>query len=412
MAFLNVVKLQEAVRQMQLRFPQHDCYTETVELQDFLGRYLAKDIYADENLPSFRRSMVDGYAVLSADILGASEHSPIVLRDAGKVEMGKKSNISVTSGCAVYVPTGGEVPQGADATVMTEYTEAIGPDIAIYYTAAYKENIVDVGEDVLQKSLVLSKGTQLAPQHSAILASLGYFTIDVVKKPRVFILSTGDELVEIYDTPKYGQVRDCNRTIIQTVAQSCGCEIVNSLKISDNMEKLQNALINAVSSSDVVILSGSSSAGIKDMAQKAIDSLSGNTDSPNVFIHGLAVKPGKPTIIGQVNNKPVICLPGHPAACFLTMKALVEPFLNYLVGKKETEIRSVPCISNFQLHAAGGRDVYQLVELVIKDGLTTANILHGKSGMVSAMAKANAYVVIPMNNEGVKTGDQLMAYLL
>jgi molybdopterin molybdotransferase len=412
MAYLNVTKIEEALSQMKLRFQRKDSTVEMVDLEASLGRYLAKDLYATENLPSFRRSMVDGYAVLASDTLGASEQSPMILQVVGSVDIGCKSELNLTTGYAAYVPTGGEIPVEAEAMVMIEHTEALGPDIAIYYTATYGENIVGIGEDVQERTLILKKGTRLAPQHEAILASLGYAEIPVVKKPKVFILSTGDELVDVSSTPGYGQVRDCNSTIIRNIVESCGCEVVDSVRVIDEIEAFQKALRNATVSADVVILSGGSSAGIKDMTQLAIDSLAGNTDSPNVFIHGLAIKPGKPTVVGQIGEKPVIGLPGHPAACFITMKAFVEPFLNDFIGKKETEIRRIPCISGFQLHAAGGRDVYQLVEMVYEEEKLTAHILYGKSGMVSALAKANAYVVIKMNQEGIKVGDNLVAYLL
>jgi molybdopterin molybdotransferase len=145
------------------------------------------------------------------------------------------------------------------------------------------------------------------------------------------------------------------------------------------------------------------------MTQMVIDSFEG---APNVFIHGLAIKPGKPTIVGKIRDKAIFGLPGHPAACFITMKALVEPFIHYVSGENPSRIQSVPCIADFQIYASSGRDVYQLVKLTLKDGELIASVLYGKSGMVSAMSEANAYVVIPMNHEGVMKGDRLTAYLL
>lgn len=410
MAYLNVVKVDEALRQMKEKFLTYDAQ-EHVALRAATGRILADDLYAKENLPAFRRSMVDGYAVKSTDTFGASEQSPILLSYLGQVEMGKKSDQTLHDGAALYVPTGGEIPTGADAMIMIEHTERLGPDVAVFSTPRQGEHIVEIGEDVSANACVLSKGTRLAPHHMGLLASLGISEVNVVRRPRVAILSTGDELVAVDETPSYGQVRDCNRTIIESVVYACGCDVTITDHISDDFEALKNALTHAVSLADLVILSGGSSAGTKDMTQTVIDSLSSHS---NVFIHGLAIKPGKPTIIGSVDHKPVIGLPGHPAACYITLKALVEPFIGTWIGQKDQSVKRVPCVSDFQLYAASGRDVYQLVRLSEKNGngVLTAQIVYGKSGMVSALANANAYVVVPMQHEGVMKGDALIAYLL
>lgn len=410
MAYLNVVKVEEALRQMKEKFQTYEAQ-ERVALRALTGRILAEDLYAKENLPAFRRSMVDGYAVKSTDTFGASEQSPILLGYQGQVEMGKKSDHTLLDGMALYVPTGGEIPTGADAMIMIEHTERMGPDVAVFSTPRQGEHIVEIGEDVNVNACVLSKGTCLAPHHMGLLASLGISEVNVIRKPRVAILSTGDELVAVDEMPSYGQVRDCNRQIIESVVIACGCEVTLTDHIADDFEALKIALSHAVSLADLVILSGGSSAGTKDMTQSLIES---HSDQSNVFIHGLAIKPGKPTIIGSVDQKPVIGLPGHPAACFITLKALVEPFVKDWMGQMDQAVKSVPCISDFQLYAASGRDVYQLVRLSDTNGkgVLTAQIVYGKSGMVSALANANAYVVVPMQHEGVMKGDALVAYLL
>ncbi len=410
MAYLNVVKVEEALRQMKETFQTFDSQ-EQVSLSTSAGRILADDLYAKENLPAFRRSMVDGYAVKSTDTFGASEQSPILLGYQGQVEMGKKSDQTLHDSMALYVPTGGEIPTGADAMIMIEHSERLGPDVAVFTTPRQGEHIVEIGEDVSADVCVLSKGTYLAPHHMGLLASLGISEVNVIRKPRVAILSTGDELVAVDEMPSYGQVRDCNRQIIESVVVACGCEVTRTDHIADDFEALKIALSHAVNLSDLVILSGGSSAGTKDMTQSLIESHSGQS---NVFIHGLAIKPGKPTIIGSADHKPVIGLPGHPAACFITLKALVEPFVKEWIGQVEQTVKRVPCISDFQLYAASGRDVYQLVRLreTSGNGELTAEIVYGKSGMVSALANANAYVVVPMQHEGVMKGDALVAYLL
>lgn len=412
MAYLNVVKVEDALKQLQQRFQNFEPKTEWIPLDKALGRTLSEDLSAPENLPSFKRSMVDGYAVIASDTYGASEQSPMILPCVGQVEMGKSPAQKLSSGVCVMVPTGGEVPEGADAMIMIEHTEALGEDIAIYGTVAVSENITDIGDDVLKGTILLEKGTRLEPQHFGVLASMGVHTVPVTKPVQVAILSTGDELVDITAKPVYGQVRDCNAILIRQIITASGAEVAFENRVCDQLEQLINAIAEAMKFADVVLLSGGSSAGTKDLTQIAIDSFPNPSSVPNVFIHGLAIKPGKPTIIGQVDDKAIIGLPGHPAACFTTMKALVEPFVRALSHTREKQIKAVACEAMFQLHAAGGRDVYQLVAVRFEEGKFKAYILHGKSGMVSALAQANAYVIIPMNHEGIKKGDQLLAYHL
>lgn len=413
MAYLNVVKVSEALEAMHQRF-LNKVKTERILLSSAKGRIAATDLIATENLPAFRRSMVDGYAVICEDVAGASEQSPILLKNLGQIEMGRISNVHVKQGTAIYVPTGGYVPQTADAMVMIEHTEKIGSDLAILTTPRYGEHIVSVGEDVLEKTKILEAGTLIKSNHLGLLASLGFSTIEVVSKPHVAILSTGDELVEVNARPAPGQVRDCNRQMVQGIIEDCGGEVVFSSHCVDQLEPFSRALANALEVADLVILSGGSSAGNKDLTQTVIDSFQNDLGQPNVFIHGLAIKPGKPTIIGSIEGKPIIGLPGHPAACFITAKALVEPFIQRWCGIVNAGIKTVQCRANFQLFAAGGRDTYQLVKLSVDDGTgeLIADALYGKSGMVSALASANAYVVIPMQCEGVMKGDWLTAHLL
>lgn len=408
MAYLNVVKIDEALKIMQENFKTISD-GEHVSLEQALGRFIKNDLVSQENLPAFRRSMVDGYAVLMKDLAGASEQSPILLKAVGEVQMGKTVEFKHNSKTTQYVPTGGEVPNEADAMVMIEHTECLGEDIAFFQTPRFGEHIVEVGEDIIKDALVISAGTELKSKHMGLLASIGQFQIEVRRKIKVAILSTGDELVEVSQVPERGQVRDCNRAIISAIVHDHHGEVVLSKKVKDDYQAIHQSVGDALKVSDVVLLSGGSSAGMKDLTEKVIDQFSKDS---HVFIHGLAIKPGKPTIIGAVNGKAVIGLPGHPAACFTVMKALIEPFLGYLAGGKKSALSVVPCRADFQMHVSHGRDTYQLVTLEIREGELWAKVIYGKSGMVSAMGEANAYVVIPMNRGGIEKGDPLFATLL
>lgn len=404
MAYLNVAKLSDALNQMKSEFGHFNQF-EKVPLKDSKSRILYESVIAKENIPAFDRSMVDGYAVRFEDTLGASPQSPILLEYLGEVEMGMCSNFSLQPNQAVYVPTGGAIPHKASAMVMVEYTERIGGDVVIYQTSKHGEHIVSLGEDVHEEEVVLEKGINIQSQHMAILASLGYWQVKVYKKVKVAIISTGNELVDVSEVPKLGQVRDCNQSIIESLLESSHCQVVKFQKAEDSVAAFEKAIEEGLKAADMVILSGGSSAGAKDLTEEVL--------KPHLMIHGLAIKPGKPTIIASKYHKPVIGLPGHPAACFITLKALVEPFIRSWVGWKE-RIHSIPCVSNFQMHAASGRDLYQLVKLSRSEESVEwkADILYGKSGMVSALAEANAYIVLPMSHEGILVGDLLNAYLL
>lgn len=409
MAYLEVVKLDEALTLMKEKFEnlRQGWMTEPVASHESRGRILAQDCVAKENLPSFNRSTVDGYAVKWRDTLGASEVSPMLLHYQGEVAMGERSSQVVEENGAVYVPTGGELPDGADSLIMVEYSERIGPDVALYKTAKERDHVVEIGEDVRQGSCVIPKGTRLLPKHRAVLASLGITEVEAYRPLRLAILSTGDELVDEHEPATDGSIRDCNMPAVRWLAEEAGAEVTLVARVKDTLEDFTVGLKKALAEADMVLLSGGSSAGVKDFTALAVAALDGG----EVFVHGLAMKPGKPTIVAQAQGKPIVGLPGHPAACFTVMKLLVCPFLRWLNGEAYRMLE-VPCLANFQQRTGQGRETYLLARLTFEAGVYKADIIYGKSGMVSALAQADAMVKIPLDREGVQVGDELTAILL
>lgn len=420
---MNLFKVEtrsEALQKLLIHFEDRQTKVEIVDLSKAAGRILSKDLYAMENIPQFRRSMVDGYAVAAKSTSGASDASPILLKLQGNIEMGEISQTSLAEESLIYVPTGGAVPDKADAMVMLEYTEPFGDEIAVLTTAAVGEHIVGVGEDVTAGAMILSQGTVIEARHIGILATLGISALEVVCPVKVAILSTGDELIELDQPMSPGKIRDSNRYTLRSLAESMGCEIVYTAQVKDNEASLKLALEKACSEAEVILLSGGSSVGAMDYTAEVIEHLG----TPGILTHGLAIKPGKPTISAVVGDTAIFGLPGHPTACYTAFLALVAPFLKYLQGARPINgqsspdylsplvFREVPCRANFQLHAASGREVFQMVKLRRDaDGLV-ADAIFGKSGMVSQMSQADAFVIIPMSSEGVRAGDSLWASIL
>lgn len=397
----------QALNKLMEAFPER-APAAMVPLAQACGKILAEDLNAPEDIPAFRRSMVDGYAVMAKDTYGGGESSPILLRNLGKVDMGKPCDISLASGGLIYVPTGGEIPEGADAMVMLEYTEPFGEDIAVLTTAAVKEHVVGIGEDVTKGSLILEKGTQIEAKHLGLLATLGFSKLKVARTLTVAVLSTGDELIDPDQPLTPGKIRDSNQYTLTALAAAFGAEVTLAKRVKDDPKSLESALKEAIETADVVLLSGGSSVGAMDYTAEVIDSLG----QPGLLTHGLAIKPGKPTMSAKVEQTAIFGLPGHPSACYIAFLALVAPFISYMQGSEAPLFTEVSCKANFQLHAASGRDVYQMVKLrKTADGLV-ADALHGKSGMVSQMSSADGFVVVPMATEGIRIGDPLWAFIL
>ena len=406
MEMFTVMRRQKVAELLQNEFQEYHVEQETIPIEEARGRVLSETIAASENIPPFRRSTVDGYAVRSQDTVGCSDSLPALLTIVGEIRMGEATDLFVDAEQAVYVPTGGIVPAGADAICMIEYTENFLDEIGIQRPMNQLENLVDIGDDVAIGDSVLEKGTRIGTQHIGALAALGIHEVPVYRRIRVAIISTGDELVAPGQPVKLGQIRDSNTDSLRAMAEAIGCEITMVNRIEDEFNTIQHTLEKAVSSSDVVMISGGSSVGKQDMTPDIINSLG----EPGILVHGIAIKPGKPTMVAKVRNKAVFGLPGHPASCFIAYKAIVEPFiLGDLQGviKKEFPIVAT---SDFQIHVSSGRDVFYMVELQETELGLVASPIHGKSGMVSLLSKADGYIEIPMEKEGLQKGETVAVH--
>lgn len=407
MDMFKVMKLEDVHQLLRAEFNEDLMLAELIDINNAHGRVLKNDLVSKENIPSFRRSTVDGYALRSRDTIGCSEAMPAFLKIIGETSMGLGTDLVVKDYEAVYVPTGGIVPAGADGVCMIENTEEIDEEVMVHRPIVPLENIISIGDDVRSGEVVLPQGTIIKTQHIGVLASLGYKEIEVYQKPKVSILSTGDELVDIEKIPEVGEIRDVNAHSLRAMLMEIGCEVTYIKRVKDDSKLLKQSMEEALSLSDVLLVSGGSSVGTKDMTPDIINQLG----LPGVLVHGVAIKPGKPTIVARVNNKAVFGLPGHPASCIISYKAIVEPFICDQLLKSKRKERSIIATSGFQAHVSSGRDVYYMVTLEENDTGYIAYPVHGKSGMVSLLSKAEGYVMIPMEKEGIEVGVPLKIHM-
>jgi molybdopterin molybdotransferase len=381
---------------------------EQVPITSALSRVLAGDITAEEFVPDFDRSAVDGYAVVSSDTFGCSESMPAMLRFKGEVEIGKKPELTVTKGECVYVPTGGEIPQGADSMVMIEYAVDYGDGMRyIIKPSAPGAHIVYRGDDVKPGKTVLQSGRTLRAQDIGVLAALGHENVTVRKKPRVGIISTGDELIGIGGKPSGSKVRDINSYTLYAAAESCGSEPVLYGICPDDPEALREKVKRASSECDITLISGGSSVGLKDATYRIVEELS---DS-GVLLHGIAVKPGKPTIFGVIGGHPVFGLPGHPVSAFFVFDLLVRPLLRKMTGACELAGRKVSAVLTSNIPSNHGREEYVNVRLTQKENELFAEPVHGKSGLITVLSGSDGFVRIERDCEGLQSGARIEVLL-
>jgi molybdopterin molybdotransferase len=384
---------------------------ELIAIEQAIGRNLAEAIYASANMPEFKRSMMDGYAVRAADTVGCSESAPVILEVVGSSAMGENVDTVLKPGQALRISTGGMVPDGADAVVMVEYTEALESELAILWPVAPRENVIDIGDDVRADEKLFNVGKKLEAHNIGVLAMLGVDTVWVRKKPTVGIISTGDELVGIDEQPGIGQVRDVNTLNLAVFACKYGCEVLQKRCVKDNNEKIRAALQLMLATCDIVLISGGSSVGEQDCTAEIINTMG----KPGVLVHGVAIKPGKPTIVARTGDKAIFGLPGHPAACIMAFLAVVAPFIQeVLLGNSDALDSKKNCVeakSGFQLHGGQGRDVFQLVKITTANNVNVAVPLTGKSGMLSLLAQADGYIEISLDKEGLDIGEAVLVKL-
>ncbi|MGA8942861.1 MAG: gephyrin-like molybdotransferase Glp [Thermoactinomyces sp.] len=404
MDFFSCITLNEAEQLVKTKI---GCVTglEKVGIAESLNRTAGMDIPAGEDMPPFSRSTVDGYAVQSGDTFGAEEGIPALLEIVGEIQMGKPALIPVEPGQTVAIPTGGMLPEGADAVVMVEHTEQFDAGtVLMNRKVGPGENVIQRGEDIHSGQFIIREGQVIRPQDIGLLAACGYRSV-VVRKPLcVGVLSTGDEIVDIRTVPALGQIRDVNRYLLQAMLMELGCQVRSYGIVGDDYDQLAAMMSQALNQCQLVVISGGSSVGSRDYTVQVINSLG----SPGVLFHGVAVKPGKPTIFGVVNSVPVFGLPGHPAAAMIMFTRLVKPVVEILSGRQANRIKHIfPARMARNVASAPGRDDFISVRIQKNEGEYWAEPVFGRSGLISTMTEADGIVHIPAEVSGLYAGDRV-----
>ena len=384
-----------------------------IKIEDFYQRILARDICSPEDLPQFARSTVDGFAVDSSDTFGATEGLPSYLNVAGEILMGEEPSFEIKKGTAAKIATGGMLPKGADAVMMIEHVQQVDKKslrletemIEVMKPAAPGENVIQAGEDVRKGDLILKKGHRLRPQDAGALAGIGITEIFVYEKPVVSIISTGDEIVPADSRLKPGQVRDINSFNLAGLIADAGGNPAKQGIFSDEYAVIRSIVEKSLGDSSMVLISGGSSVGTKDMTAKIIN----DVGKPGTLFHGVSIKPGKPMIGGIVNNKPIFGLPGHPAAITVCFEQFIGPVLTKLTGLSENKFRgrksAVTAKMAKNVASSSGREDHIRVALEEKDGEIWAIPILGKSGLITTLVKADGIVVIPLRKLGIEQGE-------
>jgi len=377
-----------------------------VRIEDSLGMVSSRDIISSEDLPSFARSTVDGYAVRAGDTFGATEAMPAYLNLFKEVLMSEKADFRLPADSASKIPTGGMLPENADAVVMFEHVQIVDKHmIEALKPVAPAENVVQVGEDVKKGEVVVRRGQRMRPQDIGACAGIGVTEIAVYERPVVSIISTGDEIVPAGVSPEAGQVRDINSYVISAMVLESGAVSIKKGIFKDEYKVLREAIETAMADSGAIVLSGGTSVGTKDMVARIIDDIG----SPGVLFHGVSLKPGKPMIGGVMKGIPIFGLPGHPAAVSICFELFIRPVLHMLSGLKERwpqySSRTVRARVSKNIASSQGREEHVRVMLEDREGELWAVPVLGKSGLITTLVKADGTIVIPLHVNGIEAGE-------
>lgn len=381
---------------------------EQVLLEEGLGRILGEDIVAPEPLPPFARSTMDGYAVRARDTFGCSESEPAIITVIGEVAMGESGRQqTLQPGQACTIWTGGELPAGADAVVMIEFTGKLDDrTMEVFRPVAPGENVIQCGDDFTQGTIVLPGGKLLRPQDLGVMAGLGITAVPVSRQPVVAIISTGDELVPIDQPLQPGKIRDINSTTLAALVRECGGVPIQLGIIGDDFDSMRMACCRALDlQADVLLLSGGSSVGRRDFTLNVLEDL----ENTRLLAHGVSIRPGKPTILARKDNTALFGLPGHVGSAIVVFHLLVRPLLRKLLGLGTSSgLQHIQAVTAEQIPSAIGREDY--VRVSIEQGRNgkpnLATPIYGKSGLLNPLVKSDGLLVIDRDTEGLNKGEQ------
>lgn len=402
--FTNLIPPEEA-RNRILANVQPLGEVERVLTVEALGRVLAQPVTSPQVLPEFRRSTVDGYAVRAGDVYDASEPLPVYLRLVGEVPMGRVAELTVGEGELALVHTGGNVPDGADAVVMIEYTNRTADgEVEVRAPVAEGENVIQPGEDIDAGDLILGAGHRLREQDIGGLLAVGITEVVVSRQPRVAVFATGDEVVppEAQTTP--GQVRDINSYTIAALAEQAGAIATRGGILPDDFDTILARVRAAIADgADMVVLSAGSSVSVRDVTADVYDRLG----EPGVLVHGVATKPGKPTILGVGDGVPLIGLPGNPVSAYVQFLMVCTPIIYRLQGGQAPASTFIRARLGANVTSLAGREDYVPTRLIVRDDELVADPIFFKSNLIFTLVKADGLIRVPLSVGGVVAGEMV-----
>jgi len=417
--FLNVVDRDEAERRFQDAINLQPLEIEWVPLDQCRGRILAEDITADVDVPSFDRSNYDGFAVRAVDTVGATEERPVTLQLlTTEIAAGVVPDGTVMTGTAMTIATGGMLPRGANAVVMIEDTEiAEDQSLLVHRAVAAGFGVSFAGTDIGAGEILLHRGNLLTSRETGSLAAIGCSSVPVWRRPRVAIISSGDEIIPPGEPMQPGLVYDSNARILADAVHEAGAQAEYLGIVADNLDDLRAKLAEALESCDMVLLSGGTSKGGGDVSYHAV----GELTDPGIVVHGVALKPGKPICLAASRNKPVVILPGFPTSAIFTFHEFVVPVIQQMAGYRSRQPRSLPARLSVKINSSTGRTEYVLVNLVERTGSSAspetdiqyAAFPMGKgSGSVTAFSRADGFITVDRHQELVEAGSPVEVQLI
>ncbi|MEM2074261.1 MAG: molybdopterin-binding protein, partial [Nitrososphaeria archaeon] len=359
MEFRRLCSVEEALKNLIGRLKMVE--KEVVSIYECYSRVLAEDVYAKIDVPPFDRAAMDGYALKAEDTFWASPNNPTTLKIVGKIEAGEIPDFEIKSGEAAEISTGAAIPKGANAVVMVENTRKFGDHVEVLKAVVPGENIIYAGSDIMCGELIARKGTKLSHREIGVLAACGIKEVNVFRRPKVAVISTGNELVEVGSKLEYGKIYDVNSYMLSAAVRENGGEAILLGIARDDESEILEKIKKGLEIADIVITSGSTSAGVGDIMYRILNSF-----KPGVLVHGIAVKPGKPTIVAFNNGKPIIALPGYPTSAMTVFELLVAPIIRRLSGLHEEERRKLKAKLSLKVFSAEGRR--ELLPIYIVEG--------------------------------------------
>jgi molybdenum cofactor synthesis domain-containing protein len=404
--FAKLTSLEDALKQLENII----LLTSIEEIDTFnaLNRVLAEDIYSKIDIPPFDRSAMDGYALRAEDSFRASPRNPKIIKLKGKVEIGESVDISVGVGEAVRISTGAAIPQGADAVIKIEDTKIKANDVTLYNSVVPSKNVSRKGEDIVKGKKVLEKGIELKPEHIALISSLGISKVSVRKKPKISVFATGNELIESGNPWETNKIYNSNTPMISNLVKLYGGNLIREAILEDNKEKIRENLFNSVNDSDIIIFTGGTSVGTKDLLPEIME------ESATILIHGVAMRPGSPILIGFKEKTIIFCLPGTPVAAYIGFLKFVGITIREMLGclkpdprlevyatlKKDVPVSSMGYVHHLRVKIEKIKNEYIAIPIKLRG-----------SGVISSLTNSDGIIEIPPYQEGLKKGSKVLVKL-